>query len=57
MRDRKTVACKKKDGLIDKFKTVAQLLSLSPFLPFFHFLSESIYFIDLFIFIVESSLH
>ena len=57
MRDRKTVACKKKAGLIETFKTVALLLSLLRFLPFFHFLSESIYFIDLFIFIVESILH
>ena len=37
MRDRKTVACKKKDGLTETFKTVALLLSLSPFFAFFSF--------------------
>ena len=58
MEDRKTVAPKKKDGFIETFKTVALLLSLSPFFAFFfHFLSENIYFIDSFIFIAESSLH
>ena len=35
MSDRKTVACKKKDGLIETFKTVSLLLSLSPFFALF----------------------
>ena len=57
MGDRKTVASKKKDAWIETFKTIVLLLSLSPFFAFFHFVSENIYFIESFIFIVESSLH
>ena len=57
MGDRKTVASKKKDAWIETFKTIVLLLSLSSFFAFFHFVSENIYFIDSFIFIVESSLH
>ena len=57
MGDRKTVASKKKDAWIETFKTIVLLLSLSTFFAFFHFVSENIYFIESFIFIVESSLH
>ena len=57
MGDRKTVASKKKDAWIETFKTIVLLLSLSQFFAFFHFVSENIYFIESFIFIVESSLH
>ena len=56
MGDRKTVASKKKDAWIETFKTIVLLLSLSPFFAFFHFVSENIYFIESFIFIVERSL-
>ena len=57
MEDRKTVAPKKKDGFIETFKTVALLLSLSPFLPFFFIFYLKIFISLIHLFLLQKAVY